>query len=316
MSQTTNILVLEPENYSPHALATYRQMGKVWLGQAESNTEVSIIVVRLAYRIDGTLLDRFPSLRAVVSPTTALTHVDVEECRRRGIEVISLADCRDAINDITSTAELALGLMISLLRAIPCASSEVVRNGSWNRNAFRSRQLSRMTLGIIGLGRLGRHMARYAKALCMEIVAYDPYQPQEKFDELGVRRSDLLPLLKEADIISIHASLTGANYGFLGRSEIAEMRSHALVVNTARGGLIDEAALADALRDGKLGGVAVDVLRDEDEGVGWMKESPLIRAAKDGFNVLITPHIGGCTSDAMHVTEESIADVAFKKFGG
>lgn len=316
MSQKNNILILEPENYSPQALATYRQMGKVWLAEAESEGEVSVIVVRLAHRIDRKLLDRFPSLRAVISPTTGLTHIDVEECRCRGIQVISLAECRDAINNVTSTAELTLGLMIALLRAVPSALRDVVGNGNWNRNHFRSRQLSRMTLGIVGLGRIGGHMARYAKALSMEIVAYDPHQPQERFAELGARRSDLIPLLKEADIISIHASLTEANYGFLGNSEIAAMRSHALVINTARGGLIDEAALADALRNGKLGGVAVDVLRDEDEGVDWIAESPLVKAAKDGFNVLITPHIGGCTSDAMHVTEESIADVAFRKFGG
>ncbi len=94
------------------------------------------------------------------------------------------------------------------------------------------------------------------------------------------------------------------------------MRPHALVINTARGGLIDEDALAASLRNGRLGGVAADVLMQEDEGADWLTDSPLVKASKDGFNVLITPHIGGCTSDAMHVTEESIADLAFKRFGG
>jgi D-3-phosphoglycerate dehydrogenase len=316
MPQNINTLILEATNYSPKAVATYRRMGSVWLHEAESDKDVEILVIRLNYRIDGKFLDRYPSLRAVISPTTGLTHIDLEECRLRGIEIVSLADCRDAINNVTSTAELALGLMITLLRAIPSAATDVITSGNWNRDHFRSRQLSRMTLGIIGLGRLGGHMARYANALSMNMVAYDPYQPQERFDELNVRRSDLMPLLAEADIVSIHASLTEANHHLLGPAQIAKMRPHALVINTARGGLIDEDALAASLRNGRLGGVAADVLMHEDEGADWLSDSPLVKAAKDGFNVLITPHIGGCTSDAMHITEESIADLAFKRFGG
>jgi D-3-phosphoglycerate dehydrogenase len=307
-------LVLEPEGYSRDALGVYGRLGRVSLGETTDPEATRILVVRLRHIIDARVLDRYPKLRAVVSPTTGLNHIDLDECRRRGIRVFSLADCREAIEEVTSTSELALGLMIALLRNIPRAAEDVVRHGRWDRDAYRSRQLSRLTLGIVGLGRLGGHVCRYAGALGMKVFAHDPHQPEERFRSLAATRAGLVPLLEAADIVSIHAALRVDNYGLIGRAELACMKTQALIVNTARGELVDEQAVADALRAGRLGGYAADVLSGERGTEDWLHASPLHRAAAEGLNVLITPHLGGCTSDAMHVTEEGLARFVFESF--
>ena len=302
-------LIIEPEDYSPRALDFYRSLGHVWLGNAPeySRSKVSILVVRLAHRIDSGFLSNFPALVAIASPTTGLTHIDIEVCHRRGVRVFSLADCRQAIEAVTSTSELTIGLIIALLRYIPKAHYDVVANDRWDRDLFRSRQLSRLTLGIVGLGRIGGHLAGYAKGFGMRVLAFDAYHASSRFAQLGVEQSPLESLLEESDVVSIHANLHEDNKNLIGAEEISKMRTGALLVNTARGALVDEDAVVNALRSGRLGGVAVDVLAGEHDEVTW-RNSPLVNAAREGLNVLITPHIGGCTSDAMHITEECLAD--------
>jgi D-3-phosphoglycerate dehydrogenase len=305
-----SVLILEPQGYSPRALEIFSSLGPVWTTALPQTSWCAVqwLVVRLAHRLDEQLLGRFPNLRAIVTPTTGLTHIDMTYCARRGLRVYSLADCRDAIQAVTSTSELTVGLMISLLRHIPSAHADVTRHGRWHRDSYRSRQLSRLTLGLVGLGRIGGHVAGYARAFNMKVLAYDPWKPDATFAELGVSRSSLAELMAECDIVSIHANLRQDNIHLVGRAELALMQPSALLINTARGALVDEFALAEALRTGKLSGAAVDVLETEHGDSDW-QNSPLIAAARDGLNVIVTPHIGGCTSDAMHITEERLAEV-------
>jgi len=276
--------------------------------------EVSLLVIRLGHRVDEAFLSKYPAASVIASPTTGLTHIDLAACEKRGIRIFSLANCRQAIQEITSTSELTLGLIIALLRCIPQANYDVVSNGRWDRDRFRSRQLSRLTLGIIGLGRIGGHLAKYGKTMGMHVIASDPYQPSTRFSELGADGRSLDILLNEADIVSIHANLRDDNIKMISGREISLMRSGALLINTARGALLDETAAADALRAGRLGGLAVDVLADEHCTTPWY-ESPLIAAAHDGLNIIVTPHIGGCTRDAMHITEECLADTVVNALG-
>jgi D-3-phosphoglycerate dehydrogenase len=303
-----SVLILEPDGYSPRALEIHSRLGAVWLRAAPPGQEerVSLLVVRLGQRLVADFLSRYPSLTAIATPTTGLTHIDLSLCRKQGIRVFSLADCRQAIERVTSTSELTIGLIIALLRRIPQAHADVI-SGHWNRDRFRSRQMSRLVLGIVGLGRIGGHVAGYAKALGMRVIACDPYQPPSRFADMGAEARDLNALVGEADIISIHANLREDNVRLISRSVLALMRDGALLINTARGALLDEDEAASALRSGRLSGLAVDVLADEHGDTSW-SDSPLIAAARDGLNVIITPHIGGCTSDAMHITEECLAD--------
>jgi D-3-phosphoglycerate dehydrogenase len=307
------VLITEPDGYSERAISLYREtFGEVSLDQVpvDALESVKVLVVRLAHRLDESYLSRYPALQAIVSPTTGLTHINMNVCRERGIRVLSLAQCKEAIDAVTSTSELTLGLIISLLRKIPQANHEVVQQGRWDRDAFRSRQLSSLSLGIIGLGRIGGHVARYGKALDMSVLAYDPFQPDTRFNELRVcLERNIESMLPQVDILTIHAELTSENHHLIGREEISLLQPHALVVNTARGALLDESFAANALRSELLAGVAVDVLEDEHSGKTQL-ESPLLQAARDGFNIIVTPHVGGCTSDAMHITEERMAEVA------
>lgn len=304
-------LIVEPLNYSERAIGEYQKLGPVWFSGAPIGKagEVKILVVRLGAMIDEEYLEAYPSLHAIVSPTTGLTHIDQPTCKRRGIRIFSLAECRDAIERITSTSELTLGLMVGALRRIPKAHIGVLSEGCWDRDRYRSRQLSNLTLGIIGLGRIGGHMSTYANALGMRVIANDPFQSDKRFEHLRAERMGLDELLKTADIVSIHANLSDDNCGLIGEREISLMRADALIINTARGALLDEKAAATALYEKRLGGIAVDVLSDEHTGNSPL-QSPLVQAAKSGLNVIVTPHIGGCTSDAMRITEDRIAQVA------
>lgn len=309
-----NTLVLEPDNYSLDALAIYQDIGQVYLGlnAVPDTNEVSVLVVRLNHKIDNAFLKSFPKLCWIISPTTGLNHIDLEACEEKSIQVLSLNDQPEAIQSITSTSELTIGLILSLLRNINAAHKDVAYHQHWDRDKFKSRQLSKLTLGIIGLGRIGGHVADYAHAFGMKVLAYDPYIPEEIFHDHNVEQCDFIPLLEQSDIVSIHAKLNPENHHLLGLTELSMMRKDALLVNTARGALLDEAAAVLQLEQGLLAGIAVDVLEYEHTEIDW-KESPLVKAANASYNVLITPHIGGCTSDAMHITEEIMASYLQKQ---
>lgn len=299
------VLILEADSYSPSALATYRSLGQVHLSEAPEPERVSVLVVRLGHMIDAALLSRFPALKAVVSPTTGLDHIDEDACAARGIEVFSLKSTPEALERITSTSELTLGLILALVRRIPQANTDVVEKGDWQRNRFKGRQVAGLKLGIVGLGRIGRHVAGYARALGMTIVASDPLWPKTGFEY--VQRLSLPELLANCDIVSLHVKHTPKTRSLIGADQIGAMKAGALLINTARGEILDENAAAQALRAGRLGGIAVDVLANENAVADALALSPLVAAAQAGLNVIITPHIGGCSQDAMHVTEEVMA---------
>lgn len=309
------ILIFEPKNYSKVALERYSSLGQVWcsgINQFDSH-DVWCLIVRLAYFIDDKFLEAFPNLKALVSPTTGTTHIDLQACERRGVRVFTLKDCMSKLEKITSTAEHALCLMLSLVRHLPQAHLSTVEQGEWNRDNFCSRQLSSLRLGIIGLGRIGRLMAKYANAIGMEVSAHDPYIDPETFELDGVNSLAIDELFHCSDIITIHADLRADNISLIGAGLLDLLPKGAYIINTSRGELLDEEAVAERVRDSKIAGVAVDVLRSEYE-LYSIYDSPLLKAARDGFNVLITPHIGGCTTDAMHQTEEFLAEVVVEEF--
>jgi D-3-phosphoglycerate dehydrogenase len=301
-----SILILEPANYSPRALATYEKAGKVFKNGEATSTEITTLVIRLGQHISSDFLNGFPKLRWIVSPTTGLVHVDLEACRQRGIEVLSLKTEQEFLDRITSTSELTLGLMLALLRRIPEANRAVIEEGEWNRDRFKSQQCSSLTLGLIGFGRIGRHMARFAKALGMRTLIHDPFVSKEVWQKYNEQPASIDETLAAADIISIHADDRRTNWGMVNSQFLGRMKEGALLINTARGELLDEEAVIAALKSNKLAGVAVDVLAGEHVG-DHLQKSALAQAARDGLNIIITPHIGGCSSDAMALTEEHMA---------
>jgi D-3-phosphoglycerate dehydrogenase len=255
------------------------------------------LMVRLGCNIGEPLIARAPKLRYILTATTGLDHIDLDAARRASVRVISLRDCQHAIMDVSATAEHTFGLMLALLRGTPAASAHVLAGG-WDRDKFWGSQLKGKCLGIVGHGRIGAMVAAYADAFGMTVVANDIRPERVAAPAKSVSLDELLGM---ADVVSLHVTATPENRHVIDLNAIARLRPGAVFINTARGSLVDEATLAEAVEAGRLLGVAVDVLEGEEHG--GTSRSPLLAAAQAGFNVLITPHIGGATREAIARTE-------------
>ena len=308
-----NILVTESSGFSPAALDLLQESATVVLADLcrpeleAAVQDADVLWVRLRNHIDGALLNRAPRLKVIATPTTGLTHIDLEAAASRGVRVVSLRGETEFLRTIRATAEHTLGLMLSLLRNIPAATAHTAAGG-WDRDAFQGQELYGRTVGIIGYGRLGRIVARYLQAFEARVLVTDRPDWNGELDP-WVHRVPLEQLLRESDIVSLHASLaaenTAENRGLLGTKQFQHMKSGALFVNTARGELIDEAALEDALLSGHLAGAALDVLAGEP--LAHPEQHPLVQYARTHRNLLLTPHIGGCTRESMERTELFLA---------
>ena len=261
--------------------------------------EADVLWVRLRHRIDEEVFAAAERLRFVVTPTTGLDHIDLDAPSRRA-QILSLQGETEFLSDVRATAEHTVALMLALLRHLPAAARHVAEGG-WDRDGFRGGELRGRTVGIVGYGRLGRIVAHYLRAFDAEVIATDP-----RAQAGDVELVALDELLRRADLVTLHAPLNDDTRGLIGRAELDSMRPGSLLVNTARGGLVDEGALLDALRSGHLAGAALDVLSGED--AAGMGDHPLVAHAREHDNLIVTPHIGGATRESMEKTEEFMAE--------
>ena len=234
-----------------------------------------------------------------MSATTGLDHIDTGAASERGIAVLSLQGETEFLRTVAATAEHTWALLLSLLRrVVPAAVS--VREGEWDRDRFRGGELSGKRLGVLGLGRIGLKVAAYGQAFGMDVTAFDPYVSEWPSE---IRRAPTLEkLLGDADVLSIHIPLNAETSGLLRRERLALLPPGALLVNTSRGEIIDEAALAYDLERKHLGGAALDTICNERDA--QLREgSPLMALARTDDYLLITPHIGGATKESMARTE-------------
>lgn len=301
------IVITESQGFSRLAVALLADVAEVVEADADERTlravaaGADVLWVRLRNRIGASVMDAAPRLRIIATPTTGLNHIDMEEAARRGIEVMSLRGERAFLEGVRATAEHTIALMLSLLRRIPAAVSHV-RRGGWDRESMRGSELYGKTIGIVGYGRLGRIVARYAQAFDACVLACDPNVPTA---DAGVRLVQLAELLDAADIVTLHVNLTRENRGFFGRGQFRAMHGGSWFINTSRGELVDEQGLIWALRSGRLNGAAVDVITDEHSSE--RVHSPLLAYARRHGNLIVTPHIGGCTVESMEKTELFLA---------
>lgn len=261
---------------------------------------VEVIYLRFSLTIDRLFLEKFPGCRFVLCNATGIEHIDESVCSELGIHVISLRGETKFLETITATAELTWFLVLALARRAVDATLSV-RRGSWNRNAFIGMQLRGRTLGITGLGRNGKKLAQYAKAFEMNILAYDPYV--ECYP--GIEMCDsLVALCSNSDFVCITA-VSDKNTRHIFNAEIlSKIRSHAFLINSARGEIVDEDFVLSLLEAGKIGGYGTDVVTDERH----YQKNILVRAASRYDNLLITPHIGGVTSDSWRETEKFVIE--------
>ncbi len=244
------------------------------------------LVVRNRTQVRGAVLAAGQRLEAIGRLGVGLDNIDVETCRARGIRVLPATGANDV-----SVAEYVIATAMLLLRGAYFASAEVLR-GDWPRARLIGRELAGKRLGLVGFGSIGRVVAAKARALDMLVSAYDPNVPKGDRTWLGASYApSLAKLLEASDILSLHLPLLPATRGLIGAAAIASMKPGALLINAARGGILDEAALAESLRAGRIGGAALDVFADE----------PLTAEAAERFagvpNLILTPHIAGRTEE-------------------
>jgi len=245
--------------------------------------EFDAIVVRSATVLDAQLIQRADRLKVIGRAGVGVDNVDVDAATRRGIVVANAPEAA-----VVSAAEHTIALLLAVARSIPQAHA-ALKGGAWERTQFAGIELAGKTLGVLGLGRIGRQVARRALGLGLRVVAYDPYVALERFRELGVEpASTPEDLYEAADLITVHLPLNEQTRGLLGAAAFARMRDGVRIVNAARGGLVDEEALADAIRSGKVAGAALDVFVSEPYA------GPLLELEE----IVVTPHLAGSTTEA------------------
>jgi len=252
------------------------------------------LVVRSATRVDDALLAKAPRLKVVGRAGVGVDNIDLEAATARGVAVLNAP-----AGNTVSAAELTLALVLSTLRRIAAADASV-RAGEWSRGRFAGVELRGKTLGLVGAGRIGGEVARRARAFGAKVTAYDPWLSDDRAEEIGVTRVELDALVASADIVSLHVPLTETTRGMIGAEQIRSMKSGAFLINVARGGIVDEDALAAALADGHLGGAALDVYTGEPLSAG----SPL----REAPNLVLTPHLGASTAEAQERVAGEIAE--------
>ena len=298
------------EGYSPAAkdiLASFGEVDYKSLSQEELVgvvTPYTVLVVRLGLYIGREVIDAAPHLKYIATATTGLNHIDTEYAEAKGITVLSLRGENEFLDTITSTAELAFGLLIDLMRFMPFAFDSI-RAYEMRLEAFRGKSLYGKTLGIIGMGRLGKIIAEGALGFRMQVQFCDPNVSAAAFPRC--KKVELPELLATSDAISLHVHLLPETAGLINAERIALMKQGAYLVNTSRGELVDEAAVLAALVSGNLGGYATDVLTGELELVKKFENHPLVEYAKTHRNCIIVPHTGGLTEDSRVSTDVFIA---------
>jgi D-3-phosphoglycerate dehydrogenase len=241
------------------------------------------IVIRSATKLTADLIERAARLKVIGRAGVGIDNVDVDAATRRGIVVANAPE-----STVVSAAEQTVGLMVALARNIPQAHA-ALKQGRWERSRWSGIELDGKTLGVVGFGRIGQQVARRAIGLGMRVVAVDPFVGAERFRELGVEQADSVDaVLAVADVLTLHSPLTEETRGLIDSTAIAKMKDGARLVNAARGGLVDEEALLDAIRSGKLAGAALDVFSEEPY------RGPLLELDE----VVTTPHLAASTDEA------------------
>ncbi len=271
--------------------------------------DAQVLFAPLGFMVDGAKMDRCRRLKAIASNTTGIPHIETEAAKQRGIRICALHDEPDFLETITPTAEHTIGLMIAAWRRIP-AAHRAAADGAWDRRPWGApRMLSRMSLGVVGYGRLGRKVARIAEAMGMTVGFYDPGVPGG--------HASLGALARSSDVLSLHARSTPETRNLVSREVLNELPFGAMVVNTARGELLDADALLDLMASGHIAAAALDTVDGEykPDFAKTFGDSRLAREARRRDNLILTPHIGGSTIDAWFQTERFVIEKAARALG-
>ena len=261
---------------------------------ADKIENFEVVIVRSRTKLTKDLIEKAEKCQIIARVGVGLDNIDQVTAKEKNIRVINAVE--GAMNAV---AELVLGLMLSLAREIPRADREV-RNGNWIKKELMGTELRGKYLGIVGLGNIGKRLARLARALNMNIIGYDVVPIDEEFSkEIGLMKADLGTLLASADYVSLHVPLLDSTKHLINAEKMSTMKSTARIINTSRGGVIDEDALYEFLKDGKLAGAALDVFEIEPATSNRLASLP---------NFISTPHMGAQTKEAQSLAANVIAE--------
>jgi D-3-phosphoglycerate dehydrogenase len=263
--------------------------------------EYDALVVRSGTKVTAEVLAAGTKLRVVGRAGTGVDNIDVDAATRRGIVVVNAP----ASNSV-AVAELTIGLIMSLARQIPQAHTSL-QSGKWERNKFMGFEVRGKTLGLVGLGRIGAEVARRARGLEMSVLAYDPVVSTDRAEQLGVTLATLDDVLAQSDFVSLHVPLIDATRNMINTARLAQMKPSAYLLNAARGGIVDEAALVDALERKRIAGAALDV---------FAKEPPTESALLGHPRVITLPHLGASTVEAQALTGVDVAEGVLDALNG
>jgi len=261
---------------------------------AEKIGTFEVVVVRSRTKMTRELVEKADKCQIIARVGVGLDNIDQEAAKEKNIKVINAVE-----GAITAVAELVIGLMLSMAREIPRADREI-RNGNWIKKELMGTELKGKYLGIVGLGNIGKRLGRLARALNMNIIGYDVTEIDNEFSkEVGLMKADLDTLLSSADYVSFHVPLLDSTRHMINAEKLKMMKNTARIINTSRGGVIDEEALYNSLKDGSLAGAALDVFEVEPA-----TENKLITLP----NFIATPHIGAQTKEAQLLAANIIAE--------
>lgn len=309
------LLIAEPKDFSTEAIGlledffevTCREISQDEIGVALRDFDA--VWIRLGLTIREKDISAGVRCRYIISATTGLNHLDLEELNKKGVNVLSLKGQTDFLSTITATAEHTIALILSLVRRIPAAHNSVL-GGIWDRDLFKGYELSGKRVGIVGYGRLGRIVASYCLAFSMCVDIYDPNETT--VDRRINRVESLEDIFSVADILTLHIPLDPTTRGLIDRNLLRRMKPSSYLINTSRGEIIVEQDLLMALEERELAGAALDVICDEEF---FSPDNPLVQFAKYHENLVLTPHIGGCTWDSMEKCEVFMATRLREKVG-
>jgi D-3-phosphoglycerate dehydrogenase len=296
----TRARILVADEIAESGLAILEQAGEVLVKTQmsaeelrESVRDVDAIVVRSATKITADIIEVGRRLKVIARAGVGVDNIDVEAATRLGVLVVN-----SPAGNTLAAAEHTVAMLMAAARNIPQAHA-AMRSGKWNRADFVGRQLFGKTLGIIGFGRIGREVAARAKALGMWVLAFDPFVSKERIEAEGVKSAGLAELLAESDFVTLHAQLTHQTQGMIREEQLRQMKPTAILVNCARGGLVDEGALVRALRERWIEGAALDVFADDRHPSPELVQMP---------NVVVTPHLGASTEEAQSQVAVDVAE--------
>lgn len=256
--------------------------------------DYDILIMRVVPPIDRAILERAKNLKVIAVCSVGTEHIDHACAAEKGILIMNAA-----MGSTNAVAELTMCKLLELNRHTMRAHREVVEDGIWEKNHFKGHELKGQTLGIIGIGRIGSRVAELATAFGMKIIACDPYLMKEEIAARGAEKKELNELLAEADCVTMHLPLSKDSENLISYEQIDRMKPGAILLNMSRGGHVDEDALAYGLKSGKLGGLGMDVIKDEvgDLTGGDKLYSPVFEA---GGEFVVSPHIGAVTAEAQN----------------